>query len=87
VGAAWYRASAVLRRRWRASIVLVALVGVSGGVVLTAVAGARRSSTAYERFRQETDRAGIRPALLARLSGFNFNGGRRLEIGAYAVRP
>jgi 4-amino-4-deoxy-L-arabinose transferase-like glycosyltransferase len=40
-----------------------------------------------DRFRQETDRAGIRPALLARLSGFNFNGGRRLEIGAYAVRP
>src|SRR5215212_2861036 len=54
VGAAWYRASAVLRRRWRASLVLVALVGLAGGVVLTTVAGARRSSTAYDRFRQET---------------------------------
>ncbi|MFL5118202.1 MAG: ArnT family glycosyltransferase, partial [Microvirga sp.] len=40
-----------------------------------------------DRFRQEADHAGIRPALLARLSGFNFNGGRGLEIGAYAVRP
>jgi hypothetical protein len=54
VEAAWYRASAVLRRRWRASLVLVALVGLAGGMVLTTVAGARRSSTAYERFRDET---------------------------------
>ena len=31
-----------------------ALVGLIGGVLLTTVAGARRSSTAYERFRQDT---------------------------------
>jgi hypothetical protein len=54
VGAAWYRARAVLRRRWRASVLLVALVGLAAGIVLTTVAGARRSSTAYERFRRET---------------------------------
>jgi hypothetical protein len=40
-----------------------------------------------ESFRREAERAGIRPALATRLSGFNINGGRRLDIGAYAVRP
>jgi 4-amino-4-deoxy-L-arabinose transferase-like glycosyltransferase len=40
-----------------------------------------------DRFRQEVELAGIRPALRARVAGFNFNGGRRLDIGAYAVRP
>jgi 4-amino-4-deoxy-L-arabinose transferase-like glycosyltransferase len=40
-----------------------------------------------EGFRREAAAAGVRPALVTRLSGFNFNGGRRLDIGAYAVRP
>jgi 4-amino-4-deoxy-L-arabinose transferase-like glycosyltransferase len=40
-----------------------------------------------ESFRREAERAGVRPALATRLSGFNINGGRRLDIGAYAVRP
>ncbi|MFL6203908.1 MAG: FtsX-like permease family protein [Acidimicrobiales bacterium] len=54
MGAAWYRARGELRRRWRATLLLVLLVGVAGGAVLTAVAGARRSSTAYDRFRDAT---------------------------------
>jgi hypothetical protein len=49
-----YRARAELRRRWGATLALTLLVGVVAGAVLTMVAGARRSSTAYERFRQET---------------------------------
>ncbi len=40
-----------------------------------------------EAFRREIERAGIQPALVSRLSGFNINGGRHLEIGAYVVRP
>jgi 4-amino-4-deoxy-L-arabinose transferase-like glycosyltransferase len=40
-----------------------------------------------EGFRREIAEAGVRPALVTRLSGFNFNGGRRLDISAYAVRP
>ena len=54
VAAAWYRAKRELRRRWRATLLLVVLVGVIGGVVLATAAGARRASTAYERFRSET---------------------------------
>jgi hypothetical protein len=35
-------------------LLLALLVGLAGAAVLTTVAGARRSSTAYDRFRQET---------------------------------
>ena len=39
-----------LRARWAGWAVLVLLVAVAGGAVLTAVAGARRTATAYPRF-------------------------------------
>lgn len=39
-----------LRRRWRSWLALAVLLGVAGGVVLTAAAGARRTDTAYPRF-------------------------------------
>lgn len=55
--AAWYRARAELRERWRSAAVLVLVVGIAGGALLTTIAGARRSDTAYQRFREET-RAG-----------------------------
>ncbi len=38
-------------------------------------------------FRSELARAGVQPALSTRVTGFNINGGRRLDIGAYAVTP
>ena len=38
-----------LRRRWRSLVVLALLVALSVGVVLTAVAGARRGDTAFDR--------------------------------------
>ncbi|MFY9998348.1 MAG: hypothetical protein WAK76_02545, partial [Trebonia sp.] len=38
-----------LRRRWRSLVVLALLVALSAGVVLTAVAGARRVDTAFGR--------------------------------------
>ena len=34
MGAAWYRANGELRRRWRATLLLVLLVGLAGGAVL-----------------------------------------------------
>ena len=42
----WYRLRADLRVRWRALVLLAVLVGVGGGVALTAFAGARRTSAA-----------------------------------------
>ena len=56
--AAWYRARADLRR-WKPLVALVLIVGLAGGIVLTTVAGARRSSTAYDRFRDEARAADL----------------------------
>ena len=39
-----------LRARWLSWVVLALLVGLAGGVVLTAAAGARRTDSAYPRF-------------------------------------
>ena len=50
MGAVWLRARAQLRGRLLASLALALLVGLSGGVVLAAVAGARRSDAALPRF-------------------------------------
>ena len=43
---------AELRRRWRPMLGLALLLGVIGGVVLTAAAGAERTNTAYPRLQQ-----------------------------------
>jgi hypothetical protein len=50
MGAVWLRARAQLRGRLLASLLLALLVGLAGGVVLAAVAGARRSDAALPRF-------------------------------------
>ncbi len=43
-----------VHRRWRSLLLLVVLVAMVGGVVSTAAAGARRTSTAFDRFATET---------------------------------
>ena len=45
---------AVLRRRVPATIAMALLVGVAGGAVLAAVAGARRTESAYPRLLDAT---------------------------------
>ena len=45
----WLALRADLRQRWRALLSLALLLGLIGGVVLTAAAGARRTDTAYPR--------------------------------------
>jgi ABC-type antimicrobial peptide transport system permease subunit len=45
----WFALRAGTRRRWRALLSLALLLGLAGGVVLTAAAGARRTDTAYPR--------------------------------------
>jgi hypothetical protein len=47
--AVWLALRADLRQRWRALLSLALLLGLIGGVVLTAAAGARRTETAYPR--------------------------------------
>src|SRR5687767_9681246 len=49
MSAVWMRALHDLRSRWRGAIVLALLLGVAGGVIMTAAAGARRTASAYDR--------------------------------------
>jgi ABC-type lipoprotein release transport system permease subunit len=51
----WSRAE--IRGRWRSLLVLGLLTGLSASFVFSAVAGARRTSTAYARFRSVTGRS------------------------------
>ncbi|HEY3240653.1 MAG TPA: hypothetical protein VGL92_13870, partial [Acidimicrobiia bacterium] len=50
MGAVWYVGRRELRRRWPAVLLLVVVLGVAGGSVLAAVAGARRTASAFDRF-------------------------------------
>ena len=47
------------RRRWPAWVAIVALVGVVGGLVLGALAGARRTDTAFARMVDQTEAADV----------------------------
>jgi len=49
------RWKAELRQGWRAPVVLGIVAGLAGGAVLTAVAGARRTDSAYQRMLAVTD--------------------------------
>jgi ABC-type antimicrobial peptide transport system permease subunit len=49
MGPVWLALRADLRMRWQAMAGLAVLLGLIGGVVLTAAAGARRTDTAYPR--------------------------------------
>jgi ABC-type lipoprotein release transport system permease subunit len=52
--AAWFVARTQLRQRWGSVVVLTLIVGFTGAVVLASLAGARRTSSAVSRFRDET---------------------------------
>jgi putative ABC transport system permease protein len=61
MGAVWMRVRAELSHRLRASIGLVLVIGLAGGLVIASAAGARRTSSTYEKFRaaQNTAQTGI----------------------------
>ena len=53
----WVVARANLSRRWKSAVVIAALIGIAGTVVLTAYAGARRTDSAYARYLRSTHAA------------------------------
>src|ERR671910_25269 len=55
MAAVWLLVRCDLRRRWRSPVCVALLVGVVGAVVLTAVAGARRTDSAYPRLLDALD--------------------------------
>src|SRR5438046_1973944 len=50
MSAVWMAARAQLRRRWGATVALILLVGLAGGAVIAAIAGASRTDSAMRRF-------------------------------------
>lgn len=50
MSAVWVRAIKELRARWRPWLAIALMIGIAGGVVMAAAAGARRSDTAVPRF-------------------------------------
>jgi hypothetical protein len=58
-GAVWLALRSGLRVRWRATAALALLLGVVGGAVLTAAAGARRTDTAYPRLLRWANAASV----------------------------
>jgi hypothetical protein len=54
VGAVRLLAGHEIRHRWKSALAIALLVGIVGALVLATVAGARRSSTALERFNRES---------------------------------
>ncbi len=50
MGVVWLRSRAELRAKWRTTVVLALLLGIGGGVALTAFAGARRTDAAMSQF-------------------------------------
>jgi hypothetical protein len=52
MGSVWLSLHADFRLRWRPLASLVLVLGLMGGVVLAAAAGARRTDTAYPRLLQ-----------------------------------
>src|SRR3954471_778738 len=57
--AVWLRFRAELRTRWRALLAVPWLVGLAGGAALAALAGARRTDTAFDRLVARTDTADL----------------------------
>jgi hypothetical protein len=59
VAAIWFRFRAELRTRWRGLVAVALLAGAAGGVTLAAIAGARRTDSAYPRLTRATEAADV----------------------------
>lgn len=55
MAAVWMRVRTEMRARWRAWLALALAFGIAGGAATAAVAGARRTESAYPRFVEEHD--------------------------------
>ena len=64
MGAVRLRLLAELRRQWRGLLALAVLLGVIGGVALSAAEGARRTDTAYPRFLRQSRAADLMVQLM-----------------------
>jgi hypothetical protein len=92
VGATWYRARGTLRRQWRGWVAVAVVLGLSGGVALAALAGARRTASAFPRVLRwshpsqlAVDLGPYDPRLVATLSQFAEVNRTRTYVALYAL--
>jgi cell division protein FtsX len=84
IALAWLRLD--MRRRWRSLVVLALLIAMSAAVMLTAVAGARRGDSAFDRLWARTLPATV--AVLPNQPGFNWAPVAALpEVAAVGLFP
>jgi hypothetical protein len=76
-----YRLRAEIRRQWLSWLGIALLIGVVAGPVLGLIAGARRTSTVYDRFLAETDPADV---LIAESPDFGIT---KIDLQAAADLP
>jgi hypothetical protein len=67
--AVWMRLRAEIRAHLAATVALILLVGIAGGVVIGAAAGARRTDTAFPRFLKASHAADV--LISPNATGFN----------------
>jgi hypothetical protein len=86
VSAVWLRASVQLRRRAAATVLLAVLVGLAGGMVLAAAAGARRTDAALPQLiaYDRTIDAGVQPSGAGQARSLDVFG---REVRAVAALP
>ena len=85
--AVWLLVRATVRRRWPALAALAVLIGLAGGVVLTAAAGARRTATAYPRLLAWSHAAQIDLSPISDKPGMPFGTGTTGYYAAIARQP
>src|SRR5579863_4997672 len=52
---AWYRFRATFHRRWATYLSVILLIGLTGGLAMASIAGARRTQSSYPTFLQSTN--------------------------------
>lgn len=85
MSAVWVRVKADLRTRRRATVALALLIGLGGGLMMTAAAGARRTGSAYPRFLRAHGSADLLAA--TNVGGASFFDGEQLSVQDFARMP
>jgi FtsX-like permease family len=79
VSLAWYRLRSTFRRRWTGYLALVLLVGLVGGVAMGAIAGARRTQSAFPAYLTTTDASDLDLQASSNVSPFSAEQIKQLE--------
>src|ERR1700722_17770174 len=66
---AWYRFRATFARRWSTYLSVILLIGLTGGLAMASIAGARRTQSSYPTFLQSTNPSTLTLAVFGATNG------------------